>query len=121
MAGEIYRVTSSDPEYNRRREAVWRKWWRHAGANRQLSGVEILRSWVLSLFKAGEFGAQMINDPAAPGPIKMRLLPVHMHRLMTPPEMLGDPDVAMGVRRDTNRNPVEYYVSEPYLFGPYEV
>ena len=51
----------------------------------------------------------------------MRLLPVHMHRLMTPPEMLGDPDVALGVRRDANRNPVSYYVSEPYIFGPFEV
>ncbi len=51
----------------------------------------------------------------------MRLLPVHMHRLMTPPEMLGDPEVALGVRRDANRNPTMYYVSEPYIFGPFEV
>lgn len=119
--GPSYRVTSSDPEYNKKREKIWREWARHAGANRQLSLVEILSGWVRSLWKAGEFGTQMINDAKADGPIKMRLLPVHMHRLLTPPEMLGDPDVALGVRRDENRNPVSYYVSEPYIFGPFEV
>jgi capsid protein len=119
--GPSYRVTSSDPEYNRKREKIWRQWWRHAGANRQLSGVEILNGWVRSLWKAGEFGTQLINDPNAAGPIKVRLLPVHMHRLMTPPEFLGDPAVALGVRRDDNRNPIAYYISEPYIFGPFEV
>jgi capsid protein len=119
--GPHYRVTSSDPDYNIRRETIWRDWARHAGANRQLSLVEILNTWVGALWKAGEFGTQMIYDAAAPGPVTMRLLPVHMHRLMTPPEMLGDPDVALGVRRDANRNPISYYVSEPYLFGPFEV
>jgi len=119
--GPSYRVTSSDPDYNKKREKVWRDWARHAGANRQLSLVEILASWVRSLWKAGEFGCQMINDASADGPVKMRLLPVHMHRLLTPPEMLGDPDVALGVRRDENRNPVSYYISEPYIFGPFEV
>jgi capsid protein len=73
------------------------------------------------LWKAGEFGTQLINDPNAPGPIKLRLLPVHMHRLLTPPECLGDPAVALGVRRDENRNPIAYYISEPYIFGPFEV
>jgi capsid protein len=119
--GPTYRVQSSDSEYNVRREMVWRKWWRHAGANRQLSGIEILTSWVKSLWKAGEFGTQLIEDGNADGPIKLRLLPVHMHRLLTPPEQLGDPDVALGVRRDRNRCPVAYYISEPYLFGPFEV
>ena len=119
--GPFYRVTSGDHEYNRQREKIWREWWRHAGANRQLSGIEILKSWVRSLWKAGEFGTQMINDPKAEGVVKMRLLPVHMHRLMTPPEMLGDPEVALGVRRDENRNPICYYISEPYIFGPFEV
>ncbi len=119
--GPTYRVQSSDPEYNAKRERVWRRWAKHAGANRQLSLVEILNSWVGSLWKAGEFGCQMVNDPDAPGPVKMRLLPVHMHRLLTPPEMLGDPSVALGVRRDANRNPICYYISEPYLFGPFEV
>jgi capsid protein len=119
--GPTYRVQSSDPEYNRQRERVWKRWWKHAGANRQLSGVEILFSWVQSLWKAGEFGTQIITDESADGPIKVRLLPVHMHRLLTPPEQLGDPDVALGVRRNKNRCPVYYYISEPYLFGPFEV
>ena len=119
--GPSYRVTSSDPEYNKKREKVWRDWARHAGANRQLSLVEILANCVRALWKAGEYGIQMINDPDAEGPIKMRLLPVHMHRLLTPPEMLGDPDVALGVRRDKNRNPTSYYISEPYIFGPFEI
>lgn len=119
--GPQYRVQSSDSAYNLLRESVWTKWWKNAGANRQLSGVEILRSWVASLWKAGEFGTQLINVENADGPIKLRLLPIHMHRLMTPPQFLGDPSVAIGVRRDENRSPISYYISDPYIFGPYEV
>ena len=119
--GPSYRVQSRNPSTTPRGKRSGDDWARHAGANRQLSLVEILNSWVGSLWKAGEFGTQMITDPDAPGPIKMRLLPVHMHRLLTPPEMLGDPAVALGVRRDANRNPVCYYVTEPYTFGPFEV
>ncbi len=66
-SGPHYRVTSSDPAYNLKREKIWRNWARHAAANRQLSLVEILNSWVGSLWKAGEFGTQMIDDEAAPG------------------------------------------------------
>ena len=117
--GPTYRVQSSDSEYNRARERVWKHWSKHAGANRQLSMADILGNWVRSLWLAGEFFTQIITDEKSEGPIKLRLLPVHVHRLMTPPEMLGDPLVALGVRRDENRNPVEYYISEPYIFGPY--
>ncbi len=73
-----------------KRERIWRKWWRQAGANRQLSGVEILHGWVRSLWKAGEFGTPDDQRPqGAEGPVKLRLLPVHLHRLLTPPEILG--------------------------------
>jgi capsid protein len=119
--GPTYRVKSSDPKYNKIRERVWKKWWKKAGANRQLAGVDIMIGWVKSLFKAGEFGTQLITVKSAEGPVKLRLLPVHMHRLLTPPEMIGDPEVALGVRRDENRNPTKYYISEPYIFGPFEV
>jgi lambda family phage portal protein len=115
-------VLTKDRDYADRRRALWAEWSQSAGSNQQLSLVEILDQWIRSLFGGGEFFDQLVSVPDAPGPLKTRLLPIHTHRLATPPEMLGDPAVAMGVRRDVaNRRPISYYISQPYLFGAYEV
>lgn len=121
--GPVLHVTSENEEYNNQREKLFGKWFRSAGANRQLSGADILHQWVRSLWTSGEFVTQMVsvNDRESDLPVKMRLLPIHTHRLLTPPEFLGDPAVALGVRRDENRNPTAYYISEPYIFGAFEV
>lgn len=114
-------VLSSDADYAVRRSKLWEDWCRTAGSNQQLSLVEILDLWVRALFGGGEFFNQLVTVDAD-GPIKTRLLPIHTHRLMTPPEFLGRADVALGVRRDLNsRRPVAYYVSQPYIFGAFEV
>jgi len=81
-----------------------------------------MRLWIRALFAAGEFLDQFITLPDAPGPVKLRLLPIAPDRLFTPPEFLGDHSVAMGVRRDLqNRRPLCYYISQPYVMGAFEV
>jgi len=115
-------VICEDEEYAERRQAIWSWWCDNAGSNQQLGLYEIMRQWVRSLFAAGEFVTQMISVEDADGPVRFRLLPVHAHRLLTPPEFLGDPEVALGVRRDLrNRRPVAYYISQPYILGAFEV
>ena len=120
--GPTLQVLSADNDYNQAREAVWNNWEKQAGTNQQLGLIDIMRMWVFSLFSGGEFVDQFVSLPDAEGPCKTRLLPVHSHRLMTPPEFLGDHSVAMGVRRDLqNRRPLYYYVSQPYIMGSFEV
>jgi capsid protein len=116
------RLVSDDQDYAERRQRIWQWWCQNAGSNQQLGLAEIMRTWIRSLFSAGEFVNQIITVNDAEGPVKMRLLPIHSHRLLTPPQMLGDPEVAMGVRRDLkNRRPVCYYISQPYIMGAFEV
>jgi capsid protein len=120
--GPTLQITSADPEYNLAREANWNAWAESAGSNQQLGINDVMRLWIRGLFGSGEFLDQFISLPDAPGPVKLRLLPIHPHRLLTPPEFLGDHGVAMGVRRDLqNRRPLCYYISEPYIMGAFEV
>ena len=120
--GPTLKIVSEDKEYCESREQLWKWWANNAGSNQQLGIADIMWLWIRSLFGSGEFVDQFVSLPDAPGPVKMRLLPIHAHRLMTPPEFLGDHAVAMGVRRDLqNRRPVCYYISEPYLMGAFEV
>jgi capsid protein len=121
-SGPSLQIVSEDAEYNTARERLWQWWADRAGSNQQLGMVDIMRLWLRSLFGSGEFLDQLIALADAEGPVKMRLLPIHAHRLMTPPEFLGDHSVAMGVRRDLlNRRPVCYYISQPYIMGAFEV
>jgi len=115
-------VLSKDRDYATKRRELWAGWSQSAGSNQQLSLVEILDQWIRGLFGGGEFFDQLVSVPDVEGPLKTRLLPIHTHRLMSPPEMLGDPAVALGVRRDLkNRRPISYYISQPWIFGAYEV
>lgn len=115
-------ILSADRDYAMQRGRVWEEWCQSCGTNQQLSIVEILDLWIRSCFATGEFFNQLVNVPDVETPVKLRLLPIHTHRLMTPPEMLGDPEVALGVRRDlTYRRPTKYYISQPYVFGAFEV
>ena len=120
--GPTLQVISGDEGYKKRREQIWKHWSRNAASNQQLGLIDCMRLWIRSLFASGEFCNQLISMDEEPGPVKMRLLPIHSHRLFTPPEFLGDPAVAMGVRRDLkNRRPTAYYVSQPYIMGAFEV
>jgi lambda family phage portal protein len=115
-------ILTEDREYAAARRALWSEWSQSAGSNQQLSLVEILDQWIRSLFAGGEFFNQLVTVPDAPGPLKTRLLPIHTHRLATPPQMMGDASIALGVKRDLkNRRPVSYFVSEPSVFGAYEL
>jgi len=121
-SGPTLQIVSGDAQYNLQREAVWNDWAEEAGSNQQLGMSDIMRLWIRALFGAGEYLDQFIVLDDAPGPVKMRLLPIEPHRLFSPPEFLGDHSVALGVRRDLrNRRPLCYYISQPYIMGAFEV
>lgn len=115
-------ITTDDERYAAARAAVWSEWAQHAGSDQQLSIVEILHLWVRGLFGSGEFFSQIVDVPDADSDIKLRLLPIHAYRCFTPPYALGQPDVALGVRRDIkNRRPISYLISQPWIYQAFEV
>lgn len=120
--GPELQVMTEDEKYQQAREKVWSDWFAGPCTNPQISGVDLLDSWIHRLFGCGEFTTQIVSDGQAEGPVQLRLLQLHPHRLLTPPHYLGDPAVALGVRRDVKWDrPLTYYVSQPWIFGPYEV
>ena len=95
--GPTLEVQSESETYNNAAEAVWREWFRAPTFRPNMSGAALLRLWVKNLPRCGEFLAQIATDPAAPGPVKMRLRPKHPRDLESPLDRAGDPRVIMGV------------------------
>jgi hypothetical protein len=73
------------------------------------------------LWTDGEFLAQIVNDPDATTPVKLRLKPIAARRLATRPQDFASADVTLGVKRNALGRAVEYYLKEFNLLGPFEV
>lgn len=119
--GPSLQVQSDDDAYNEAAEAAWREWFAKPTPKPNVSGAQMLKLWVRSLFGNGEFLAQLITDPSAIGPVSLRVLPLHVRRLATPAEFAGDPNVVMGIRFNGIGAPTQYYLTDPMKMGAYEV
>lgn len=119
--GPRLQVHSSNPEYNQRLEAIWKTWFANPDINGQLSGADVLRLWVRSLFPKGEFLTQIVTDPTAKGPVQMRLHCLDADLLETPPTLAGDVHVALGVRRTKSGKPTQYYVRDDEPMGAFRI
>ena len=117
--GPALQVQSDNAAYNEALEKAWRDWWKRPVLGKRLSGIELLRLWVRDLWLCGELLAQKTYARDAVGPIKLRLKPIHARRLATPPQLTGDPKMALGVERDDDGEPVAYHVSDPVKLGAY--
>ena len=117
--GPTLQVQSDDEDYNNALEALWRNWFKKPDITGRLSGADLLRGWIRSLWLAGELLAQMVTDFEAVG-ITLRVLDLNPKRLATPYEFAGDPDVALGVRRKKNGRPTQYFISDPMVVGVWE-
>lgn len=110
--GPMLSVQSSDDAYNDALETVWRKWFYRPTFRPHLSGAGMLKLWLRTLCRAGEFLAVMANDPTAEGPVKMRLRLRNPRRLGTPGTLgLNDRHV-MGIDFDGEERPARYWISE---------
>jgi capsid protein len=121
VRGPRLQVHSQSPAYNEALEQVWRRWWANPAINGLLSGAEDLRLWCRSLFPKGEYLAQIVTDPAARGPVQMRLHCLDADLLETPPAQAGDANVALGVRRTKTGRPTQYYLRDEEPMGAYRI
>lgn len=115
LVGSAYpglQVQSNDKGYNEWLEGAWRNWWAMPDINDRLSGPDMLRLWVRSLWPAGEFLALIVGDRLAEGPVKTRLQTIHPKRLITPINRAGDPLIQMGVERTETGRPLRYWIAD---------
>lgn len=110
--GPTLQVESDDATYNETAEAVWEDWFYAPTPDPRFSGVEMLKSWVRSLWINGEFLAQTITSHHAEGPVKMRLQPIHPRRLATPIAQAINARCMMGVEFDNEAVPIRYWIQD---------
>lgn len=115
--GPTLQVESDDEQYNKALEEVWQGWFAAPTMRPNVSGPALLKLWIHNFWRCGEIGSRIATDPAAQGPVAMRLWPFHPRRLMTPAEGTGDPNVIMGIRFDAFGRPATYYISDVAMNG----
>lgn len=113
-------ITSDSEEFNAAAEQLVMDWFEMPDINGQLGGVDLLQQCVKLWWTKGEHLLQKVTLPeVGQDAIAMRVLAIDPDRLDTDPQFLGDPDVALGVRRNRNGHPRGYQIQQPEYQGPY--
>lgn len=115
--GPTLQVESDDERYNQEVEDVWREWFSAPTACGQIDGPEMMRGWIRGDWIWGELLSQLVSDPESSTPVKLRVHPLHSDRLWTPPEHVGNFDVALGVQRTRLGRPLIYFISDEQSAG----
>lgn len=111
-SGPTLRVECESAAWANAAEALWRDWFAAPCPNPRFSGVALLKLWIRSLWKNGEFVGQVITSRSAAGPISMRVKPIHPRRLATPMAAVADPRVCMGIEFDAEGAPLRYWIAD---------
>jgi capsid protein len=117
--GPTLQVISDDERYNSALEDLWRGWFSAPTPRPNVSGTTLLKLWVRNLWRCGEFLARIATDDQAESPVKMRLLPMHPRRLVTPANLAGDANTTMGIRFDSLGRPAQYFIADASISGNY--
>jgi lambda family phage portal protein len=115
--GPTLQVISEDPDYNAALEALWTEWFKAPTPRPNVSGASLLKLWVRSLWKCGEFLGQIVTDNEADGPIKMRIKPIAPRRLGSPGSLAGDSQTFMGIQFDSFDRPTRYWIASGSASG----
>ena len=119
--GPSLQVQSDRPAYNEAAEQLWREWFRRPTTRGKVSGASMLKLWVRNLWICGEYLAQQVTQYVAPGPVKMRINPIHPRRLGTPPEFAAAENMVLGVRLSGEGQPQQYHIAQVRRHGTAEV
>ena len=113
-SGPNIEVESGSKEYDEWLEGHFRRWWRMPDLAGKLSGPEMVRVWMQQQWPDGEYFSQIVSDPEADGPVKIRLNNLHPRRIADPLGFIppSNAELIMGILRDLFGRPLTYYVSE---------
>lgn len=115
--GPQLEVQSGNKAYNEAKESVWREWFKSPTTRANVSGAATLRLWVRNFARCGEFLSRIITDPAASGPVKMRLWLTPARDLATPAGHVAGGKTVLGVELDRYDRPVRYWIAETAADG----
>lgn len=109
--GPRLQIQSDDERFNEAVEEWWAIVYNEPDPTGRLSGPELLRLWIDSLWVNGEYLNEEVTYSREPGhPVTLGIHTFDARRLETPPEFANDPDVSFGIRLQTNMNtPTVYY------------
>lgn len=110
--GPTLQVISDNLAYNTALESLWMSWFAAPTPRKNVSGASLLKLWIRSLWKCGEFVAQLVTDDQAEGPISLRIKPIAPRRLGTPGSLAGDANTSMGIQFDSLDRPTRYWIAE---------
>jgi lambda family phage portal protein len=125
--GPSLQIQTEKTDYANALEAAWRSWWASPDASGRLTGPQLLRAWIRSLWINGEFLGQIVTGQGIdPGGPTMRVLDLNPNRLQTPADQYGSHDIALGVQTNAHGRPTRYWLTDPqrqgastYLTGKY--
>lgn len=110
--GPVLQVQSESSGFNEALEAVWKDWFKAPTFRPNMSGAALLKLWVRNLPRCGEFLARIATDKNASGPVKMRLRPTHVRRLVSPVDQTNR-RIVLGVEFDPDGEyPVRYWITQ---------
>lgn len=116
--GPTLQVISENAAYNEALEETWRQWFAAPTTRPNVSGAAMLKLWVRSLWKCGEYVARIVTDENAAGPISMRVRPRHPRDLISPAEYGADPNICCGIRfSQTTSAPTQYFLARSTVSG----
>lgn len=118
--GPRLQVRSKNKEFNRVVQQAWKKVFTDPDPSHRFTGVESLGTRVLDLLLAGSFINIYTTVKRPNTPLTFGWRSVHPRRLGTPPEFVGDNDVAFGMRIDPETTATTiYYIAELARYGQY--
>jgi lambda family phage portal protein len=126
--GPTLQILSDSPEYNAAAQDLWASWWtppvghERPDAAGQLTGPELLRQAVWLWWTKGEHLWQLTSAGDVPADqLALRIQAIDPDRLDTSPAGMGDPAVALGVRRNRTGRPIAYQISAEQDIGPFRI
>lgn len=117
--GPLLQIDCDSDKFAREVENAWWEVFNSPDPSGRFGGVEIMRTWVLSLLLAGSYVNVNSSVRRSGTPVTFGWRSVHPRRLVTPPEFSGDPMVAFGCRSNADGAPIEYYIDSARQLGPY--
>lgn len=107
--GPTLQVQSDSTQYNDAIEKWWEVVFEKPDPNSDIHGAEMIRSWIGQFWKSGEYLNEEVTHRRS-GPTQLGIATYHPRRLQTPPDFVGDPQVAFGIRFDDFDKPTQYYI-----------
>lgn len=107
IEGPSLQIQSDDEKFNDWAEKAWWRWWQSCDLNGQLSGVDMLRQWVRSLFTCGEFLVLETKDGESDW-VQYRIQDIHPKRLKSLSTV--NSSIRNGIELDDFGKPIAYFI-----------